>query len=460
MSQLSDIGDTARSEYNAWITTDWTDVGDSNLFHAFKSYHITLYQVLSCRDISNSSYRLSGNDEDDEDEDDNEDSAAIVNKRSNTTRMLKLLLYNGVEHKIAYEYEPIACLDVFNANRLTGNPVRCCGKIALFNSPIERRGALWLTPENVKLVFEGYECRYHSEDHSRSSAITSSQQVFTEEHPVDIGHEINIATNPLESTEYTQEIHWTVSNHDGCITHPAEGDDISQWPSSSNVLSSDMEANCFNAYILDEGNMKALERYFPVGSSYLEFSYISYLVRENVELSEDSFQRFANSVLQSNGYDDHSSIAKVISTINGSPCFSPPGPSWFLEDLHYGFLDHAIPLSYAGHNGISELILTEFNKLSPCDWGNLWLVKLDDCSASFFCIVSTESLGITEVAPLVVSSQINSINGFFEVKTMKIDGEIVYIISQYTRYLGDEEFLLSAETIDSQFQRIESLVDF
>ncbi|KAK1441855.1 hypothetical protein BgAZ_501870 [Babesia gibsoni] len=459
MVSVIDIDDDTRAEYDAWILSDWSAGGDSTRFDRFLRYPIKIHQIVSCRDVSVSTYRLNGNDEEEED-DDKEEETVVISKKTASTRMLKMILYDGREHKVAYEYEPIACLDVFNANSLTGNPVRCCGKIALFNSPVERRGVLWLTQGNVKLVFEGYACLTYSGELSRCHSNVISQNFNAQESLLPEAPAPEKMESATRDNGYIQNSTLNGGTHGSCRSNQRDLYLTSHKRPNSDSGDKGQPIKRFNAYNVDDRGLSILESHFPVGSSYIEYSYVSYMLREGVAVGEDSFAAFAKDFFRIRGYDTHGSIAKLITHINKSPCFCQPGTTWFEEDLHYGFLEHAIPIGDVTYRQSHEMAIAGLSALAGKPNSSFWLVKLDDCVASFFCLVNTVTLGIAVESPLVTSNKLNSVEGFFQVKQITIAGNTLYWISKFKRTLSEEEFLTKTRTIEADFRNMEALLDF
>ncbi|CTQ41261.1 hypothetical protein BMR1_03g03305 [Babesia microti strain RI] len=76
-------------------------------------------------------------------------------------RMLRLSLTDGKQSVIAYEYKRILELD-----SLCDKNVRCLAKVALINNPVIKKGTLWLLPENVKVLFQGFKCLTYNPIHN------------------------------------------------------------------------------------------------------------------------------------------------------------------------------------------------------------------------------------------------------------------------------------------------------
>ncbi|GBE62277.1 recQ-mediated genome instability 1 [Babesia ovata] len=447
------VDNAARAEYDTWIRSDWTFGADSTKFNNFFRSRITLHQVLSCIDVSVSMYRQLGEEEEDDDEDDDDASMALI-KKSAATRMLRLQLFNGRDHQVAYEYEPIACLDVFHANRLTGNPVRCCGKIALINSPVERRGVLWLTRHNVKLVFEGFECRKHCEVGSSSPVNRAVDRAPTQALPA-------TSVNVPQSATNEQQQDRSSNAHRACISYCADDfDEVSQKRAAAGILDFELPVKRFNAHTVDERILSPVEQYFPSGSSYVEFAYTSYLVRSNAVAGDASYEQFTHKFLRTYGFMGCFSIAQALSSINRSPGLQEPSDEWLSDNAHFGFLDHAVPLDVIERSDISDVANNELREVGFNHTSGLWLVNLNDCSACFFCLVSVETLGITSSTPLAVSRLINAVNGFFEIKRFRSGACHLHWISQYRRNLDDAEFARRTRAIQAEFERMEALMDF
>ncbi|GIX65628.1 methionine aminopeptidase [Babesia caballi] len=450
MDQSSAIEDAARAEYDAWIRSDWTVGADSTKFNALLRHQIYLHQVVSSLDVSVSKHRQLGNEDDDDGSGDEDRETEAMTSKATATRMLRLLLFDGRNYQTAYEYEPIACLDVFHANRMTGNPVRCCGKIALFNAPVERRGSFWLTRSNVKLVFEGYECRHHCEPGSQSPVAQLSQEIS------------DSSTAPPRPAVQRSSISGPQADHDEpehteCVSYNVE---TSQKRSAGGLLDFELPVKRFNAHTVDSRHLTPLEQYFPSGSSFLKFSYTSYLVHANAAPGDSSYEQFANHFLRVHGFTGRYSIAQALSNINKSSCFSEPTSIWLDDDAHFGFLNHAVPLDVVDRGKVSDFACSDATTSGFMNGSRIWLVHLDDCTASFFCLVSLETLGLSAASYFATSRLINSTEGYFEVKRLNSDGSDFYWISKYRRYLDDDEFARRTQAIQADFERMESLLDF
>ncbi|ORM40359.1 uncharacterized protein BXIN_1986 [Babesia sp. Xinjiang] len=454
MSGVCLMVDDTRIEYDAWIRRDWTVGTDATQFKSLLRHAVSLYQVVSCRDVRISQYRQLGNEDGDDDAEGDDGDSAKLHGNSSATRMLRLLLFDGNSHRIAYEYEPIACLDVFHANRLTGKPVRCCGKIALFNGPVERRGAMWLTRGNVKLVFEGFVCKKQDLSQSCRLVYEPSQEISGLCTQNQYGSLV-ISSNSVDMTQQDE------SDHMACDVNEANGFKYGSFKRDAHdVLDFALPIKRFNAHTKDIRNLSPLETYFPNGSTYLDFSYISYLVRSNCDASEASFEDYAKTFLLAHGFKGSVSIAQALSHVNKSPCISEPSSTWLGDNAHFGFLDHAVPLSMVDQSDISDVASKELRDASFDDNDRLWLVNLNDCVACFFCLVSLETLGLVERTPLATSRQINSIEGFFGVKRLCSENSSLYWISQYRRRLDDEELAKRIQLIQSEYEGIETLLEF
>ncbi|GFE53879.1 recQ-mediated genome instability 1, putative [Babesia ovis] len=448
MASSQVIDDTVRADYDAWIRSDWTLGADSTKFNNFMRHTLSLYQVVSSVDVRVSMYRQLGNEDAYEDSSDDDKTSSTLPNNAAATRMLRLVLHDGTKDILAYEYEPIACLDVFHANRLTGNPVRCCGKIALFNEPIERRGALWLTRSNVKLLFEGFICRHFEFVRPHENTLEIPESFAANQRLNRVNNDTEQMTHPEDTT------------HTSCHLYSSNGYDYeSQMDDADCIIVSENHVRRSTNDSENNRTLSLLEEHFPRGSPHLMFSYISFLLRSNSEADETSFAKHTTSFLRSTGLLNCFSIAQALSRLNKSPSLVEPSTTWFEEDTHYGFLDFAVPLDI-DRNSISEVASNELRDIGFSNNAKLWLVNLNDCFACFFCLVSLDTLQITEDSPLDTSRKINSIEGFFKVKCFTSEGYPLFWISEYRKELDKDEFIRRTQVIKSEYEQKETLLNF
>ncbi|EDO07033.1 uncharacterized protein BBOV_IV006770 [Babesia bovis T2Bo] len=440
------VNDGVRADFASWIRSDWILGTDSTRFSSFMRFPIAIYQVISCLDVRVSRYRQLGNEED-LGEDENESSSYLSNTM--TTRMLRLVLNDGQREIIAYEYEPIACLDVFHANLLTGNPIRCCGKIGIFNDPVERRGALWLTRSNVKLIFEGYKCK-------------SGKNIQPDDDPIEVSsfvHEhFSPSTFPASDAGYSSVA--PVSQDFSGNIQTSSIDEITLSQSLDDVISGILQPSDHRSDCGSDRAFTAADDYFPKGSPNLHYSYDAFLLRSRLNASESSYVEYFSNFLRSNGFFDCTSIVQQLSQLNKLPALVEPSPKWLEDDSHFGFLDFSIPLGILDMHSRSDVIADELRNAGFSDSSRVWLVNLNDCCYCFYCLVSLETLDIVQTSLLETSRAINSKEGFFDVKCFGNDGVYLYWIYRYRVKLDPAEFAKKAALVDAEYAKIQAILDF
>ncbi|AFZ79951.1 hypothetical protein BEWA_028000 [Theileria equi strain WA] len=433
--------------FNSIIRQNWLYGVDYADIRGLCKDSVTIYQVIDFRDISKPSHR-SEDDSDDEDQGDDNTKTTYAPKYHKANRMLKITLFDGVSYHTAFEYEPIAALDVFNVTGNNHNSVRCCGKIALYNSPVFRRNAYWLNKTNVKLLFEGYICKIHNEDSpaheichesnpemSSENGISSrvielaSQFIDTEEFAISMynsslpttgssldssqntstnisfsGSKKDVTTAP--SLEDTRQTSLSISGHTfsnrtappvtpnpstECITiddTPVVYDLTGENDSQLTYI----HANNLAMESREPSNNKNFKTYFPEDSKYQKFSFVSFLNRRpHAATDNKSFLEFSKERLATFTSGIGISIRNFCNVLRESTGILNNKPDLKLRvgditcEYKFGFLNHSTPLYAYPENSLMNRVLSDLvNRVFRTTFGSKFWLGIFDDCISSF----------------------------------------------------------------------------
>ncbi|KAK2194950.1 bifunctional Peptidase M24A [Babesia duncani] len=396
-----------------YMHRDWTQESNfDEIFHLQDALGVKICQVTRARDVSVSlaANKKSQIFEETDTEDNKEENTQQIKQKNGANRMLKLILYDGKEYNIAFEYEPIAALDVFHSTIKNGRRERCCGKVALFNSPKQRRDAFWLTQDNVKLLFEGFVCTHTGDDtqyrhwecmESPSRNSAAKFEITKPDHSPTID-----AINYACSQSYTH------------ITTPKVQTGSLQEKQSDFIL------------------------FFPPESGYHDYSFVSFIYKNGFPANDEAFLAFSQAQLtdfigqlDKEPLETFASWMKRVNLNHNDMdiCMQTEPDSLFC----YGILQHAVPVCVSEECNDRGRILAlqladaivavdcnlQFQHLSTFD---LWLVHFNEfqkppsvCIFPFSVLI--DAFDIVETTSLYyVSKMINSLQGFFKMGTITI----------------------------------------